>query len=555
MRIVNVSIKNYKSLKNITLDNLGNLTILIGANSSGKTNFLEALELFFKEFDSAVSRTIGPVSDYLWFDRNSREPISISITISISKSAFKKMFPEPLSKLFSPQKENLIAITRQISGNASSASWNTIEVTVNNTQLIKEGKLAIEESKVSELSTKKQPSISPDKLLGLILQNLSKNLKGIFKIIYAARNYSGSPSKVGDRISFCQPSIISELTTLGQSLQREQEIRWNRIERTLKKASPTIEDIRVLSGQVTIRERGSDMRVPIQLVGGGHQEILGLLHQLAEGEIFGLEEPEIHLHPQLARQLLETLKEISKKTQLFISTHSTVFIDHSDLNSVWIVRKEGKETTFTRIKSAEDLKGVLYELGIKPSDIFFSNGIIFVEGPSERAVLPKLASKIGIDFRALELSIIPIYGKSSGRYHLKVWTEAAKNANIPFFMILDKDAEKEAKSLISKKLLKLNENLFILKEGSIEDYYPNEKLCIAINEIYGIQITEEEKSKILERPRSKSIEEFLHSKGKLAKGWKVELGKKVAELMTVEEIDDELKRVFERIETVLRTQR
>ncbi|WP_080054173.1 AAA family ATPase [Spirosoma aerolatum] len=44
-----VSIQNFKSLKDVTLD-LQKVNLLIGPNNSGKTNFLKALEFFFQAF-------------------------------------------------------------------------------------------------------------------------------------------------------------------------------------------------------------------------------------------------------------------------------------------------------------------------------------------------------------------------------------------------------------------------------------------------------------------------------------------------------------------------
>ena len=41
-----VSIQNFKSLKDVTLD-LQKVNLLIGPNNSGKTNFLKALEFFY----------------------------------------------------------------------------------------------------------------------------------------------------------------------------------------------------------------------------------------------------------------------------------------------------------------------------------------------------------------------------------------------------------------------------------------------------------------------------------------------------------------------------
>jgi predicted ATP-dependent endonuclease of OLD family len=79
--LIGMLINNFRSLKQVTLTDLDNLTILIGANSSGKSNILEAFYLFFNEFDPAPQRNIGSVSEYLWYDRDDRSPILFEITL------------------------------------------------------------------------------------------------------------------------------------------------------------------------------------------------------------------------------------------------------------------------------------------------------------------------------------------------------------------------------------------------------------------------------------------------------------------------------------------
>ena len=159
---------------------------------------------------------------------------------------------------------------------------------------------------------------------------------------------------------------------------------------------------------------------------------------------------------------------------------------------------------------------------------------------------------MNVDLRAREIVFIPTHGKSRGRYHLEVWIEAAKTSNVPYFMILDKGAEKEAKKFTIDETLIPEENLFLLKRGAIEDYYPLDKLVDAIKHEYGIEVTEEEKERIAQIPRTENIEKLLKEKVKDTRGWKVRIGKKVAESMTADEIDDEIKRIIERIATKIR---
>ena len=46
MRIKEFEVKNYKSLENVVLKDLGDFNVLIGKNSSGKTNILEAMNMY-----------------------------------------------------------------------------------------------------------------------------------------------------------------------------------------------------------------------------------------------------------------------------------------------------------------------------------------------------------------------------------------------------------------------------------------------------------------------------------------------------------------------------
>jgi len=545
MKIRRIVIKNFRSLKDVTLDDLGDLNVLIGANSSDKSNLLEGLMLFFSQFDAAPSRNLGVISDYIWFDRNSDNPIEFNFRFEVSREELSRMIPEQLMNIVKAGEVNYVEISRSISGTAQSASWITKELVINDKVIIKDSGLVLPPEELSV-----QPPIQATVLHGMILQSLSQFLQKAFLMIYATRDYTGASARFGDRVPIIQPNIIGDLIQIGQSLERPHVNRWTRIEDSSRSISSNIKDLRVLAGQVTVREAWSGEPFPIALVGSGYQEILTLIHQLStDAFIFGIEEPEIHLHPQLARRLFNLLKQISKAKQIFIATHSTIFVDHAEMTNTWIVRREGRETKVGRIKKSTDLKYLFYELGVKPSDIFFSNGLVFVEGESDKVVISILAEKMGIDFKEYELTVIPTRGKSSGVYHLQLWTEIAKNTQIPFFMILDKDAEKEAEKLTN--ILIPNETLFLLRKGSIEEYYPDQYLVEALKEIYKIEIPDEDQKKILASPRNSNIDEYLKTRKIDTKGWKVRVGQAVAEKMTLRDIDDELKLIFERIRTEL----
>ena len=108
-------VKNYKSLRNVSLEGLKNLVIFIGPNSSGKSNFLEILYRFFAEID--LTGVAQGINTYSWFDGNQEEPIEVTVTIEFDEEECNEVFPQELlnimKKKFS-EKYRELSICRNI---------------------------------------------------------------------------------------------------------------------------------------------------------------------------------------------------------------------------------------------------------------------------------------------------------------------------------------------------------------------------------------------------------------------------------------------------------
>ena len=125
--------------------------------------------------------------------------------------------------------------------------------------------------------------------------------------------------------------------------------------------------------------------VPMAAIPAGWRQLASILTWLKkapEGSICLLEEPEIHLHPHLQRYLAGVIGSLATahKLQVFIATHSPVF---QQLN-LWTNGAALFEARPDRIAKLNSAWPVLDALGIKSSDLSQSNGIIWVEGPSDR---------------------------------------------------------------------------------------------------------------------------------------------------------------------------
>ncbi|GAI99803.1 unnamed protein product, partial [marine sediment metagenome] len=118
---------------------------------------------------------------------------------------------------------------------------------------------------------------------------------------------------------------------------------------------------------------------------------------LSEKSIVLIEEPEIHLHPHLQRKFINLL--INKNDNIyFITTHSNVFLDFNQNISIYHVTHNRSETSVSHVNSDKKCYSILEDLGYKASDLLQTNGIIWVEGPSDRIYLKRWIKLLRKDF-------------------------------------------------------------------------------------------------------------------------------------------------------------
>ena len=163
--------------------------------------------------------------------------------------------------------------------------------------------------------------------------------------------------------------------------------------------------------------------------------------------IFAMEEPELFLHPHAQRRLSASLRDISKipEHQVFLCTHSTHFVDLSYYKDVAIISKEnlnrGSEvrqcTTelFTGDNVDDKKKRFHMAHWINPDrgELFFARRVVFVEGETEKVILPFLAEKL--DIYDPEISIIDCGSK----FNLPLYATIAKAFGIKYLIVHDED--------------------------------------------------------------------------------------------------------------------
>jgi predicted ATP-dependent endonuclease of OLD family len=144
-------------------------------------------------------------------------------------------------------------------------------------------------------------------------------------------------------------------------------------------------------GSIALSQSGSGLKTVISVL------VYLILIPKIEGKplsqfIFGFEELENNIHPALLRRLNEYIYQSSIKNEFiyFLTTHSNVLIDQfskqEDAQIVHVTQCNSISTCKTAATYIDN-GGILDDLDVRASDILQANGIIWVEGPSDRIYL------------------------------------------------------------------------------------------------------------------------------------------------------------------------
>ena len=141
-------------------------------------------------------------------------------------------------------------------------------------------------------------------------------------------------------------------------------------------------------GRVSLSHSGSGIQTIILVLSLLY--LVPLIEKTVLGKyVFAFEELENNLHPALQRRLLAYLKRFALETgaTFFLTTHSNVAIDifASDADSQVVhVTHDHTCALARRATTYVAIRGMCDDLDVRASDLLQANGVVWVEGPSDR---------------------------------------------------------------------------------------------------------------------------------------------------------------------------
>lgn len=300
--------------------------------------------------------------------------------------------------------------------------------------------------------------ISPEKFY--ISEPFTESGKGATNIIWKYLTITGFDHNI------IKKEFLSQLNKI---LNPDIEL----IDITVKESPPEGNNRQVTDGEIYFEEKGG-LSIPLSKMGSGIKTIVLVLlnlivipkHDRIEKKdlIFGFEELENNLHPSLQRRLFDYIANYAEqfKSYFFITTHSSVAIDFfqsSESDQIIHVQNDGQNATAKTVFTHFDNRNILRDLDYRASDVLLSNGIIWVEGPSDAIYLELLldlynskniTKKLSYTIQALSTAIWKYAGFTDFKWEqIDVNTEnkliSLAEINHNHLLIIDKDDNYEDK--------------------------------------------------------------------------------------------------------------
>ena len=510
MKIYDISISYYRGIELLENLKFGSINSFVGKNDSGKSNIIRALDSFFNNSFSFndVFKGIpeGKITEIkIRFEPS--ETINPLALDSDGKITLIKQFSYTsagkLTKDFLYECNDIDETTLQ-------NCWGIKESEINDyldklgVSYSKSGRGVTNLSKIEKIyeATSEIDKVTKTHPADDFIKNLTKQYESFelpeFALFNADQDLNVGSTDFQNQFKPIATQSLeknSDLTEkIESNVQDDLENEFQKITELMRKNVPNLEKIspsincnwkNLVKFNLSLRFNSESFEIPIENKGTGFKRLLMVAYfeylaqkQTKKHLIFGLEEPETFLHPELQSELLESIISLSEDSQFFITTHSPIFAGSTQKTNIVVVKKENEVSNYLNYENENEiLDVVIKELGIRPNYNLLNDNyrkIIFVEGKGDVLFWGEAFNKINGGLPA-DILFVPCGGD---QVEFFVNAELCKKINRKFMFVLDSDrgavdfATKEAnKQQLKQKIVDMGGTLEILRKREIENYY------------------------------------------------------------------------------------
>ena len=404
MQIIDLWIRNFKSIRDMHIGGIENALILVGKNSTGKTAVLDAIR--------AAS------GDYVVREEDFQEDfpnIEIRVSLKIEEEDLKRLHRRGIVSPYRRYEAWYRDFCEKIPSYQDGVL--AFEFVANRDGKTRYGDGCQKNNpyisqifpKVYYMDTQRNLGQFQDDLLMMQEDELLKQMRSGCCMFDRAKECNHCFSCIGlihqkttEELNAFEAAKLLDyklyqlnLDAFSQSVNENFRKNGGR-DRILYSMNRDIE--KMLSVTAEMYNEKQNRRRPVNCMGKGMRSIymLSLLETYEEqeeqaGDVIMAEDPEIFLHPKLQKVSGEILYRLSRRSQVIFSTHSPNLL--ANFNNRQIRQVVLGEDGYSQVCEKTDISAVLDDLGYSANDLMNVNFVFIVEGKQDKSRLPLLIKK------------------------------------------------------------------------------------------------------------------------------------------------------------------
>lgn len=362
-RIESLHVRNYRALKDITLEKMTPLTVLLGPNGSGKSTVFDVFAFLSECFSDGLRKAWDRRGRFKELRSRDQEG---SIVIEIQYRE-KPKAPLITYHLEIEEQAKGPVVRREFlrwKRGHPAAPFHFLDYQYG------QGKVITGEAPESSDTRIEKPLSGPDVLAVNTLGTLAENPRVIalrsfitgWHLSYLSADAARGNPEAGaeERLS----PTGNNLPNVVQYLREQHPQRLEQIFETLRRRIPRIEKVEaevLQDSRLLLLVKDAPFSTPVlsRFVSDGTLKMLAYLTVLYDPDpprLIGIEEPENYLHPRLLPELAEECQQASERTQLIVTTHSPFFINPLRPEEVRVLYRAADG--YTRVRRVCDMQGI-----------------------------------------------------------------------------------------------------------------------------------------------------------------------------------------------------